>query len=252
MGSIEHMRKLLNDSETHEEYATYWNETSHDWAERDDIFVKFNDHIGYLRVGFGAAEDDRFFWPELVLDGHFGPELGMGWVLGDQMQNCGRRPIFFLKTAYGGRDLAIDFRPPSSGKGNYQGVKPVHYGWQYREMIDDILSTVADLENLVPGYDDDLGFELSGLVWFQGPSHPSRDSILTAHTHRAPHYIGWNDMISEPKVQEYEYNLANLIRDMRDDLDAPMMPVLVGGMGQLGVNASGRYVVNEIQPHVLN
>ena len=60
------------------------------------------------------------------------------------------------------------------------------------------------------------------------------------------HVIGWNDMISEPKVQEYEYNLANLIRDMRDDLDAPMMPVLVGGMGQLGVNASGRYVVSEI------
>jgi Carbohydrate esterase, sialic acid-specific acetylesterase len=188
MGSIEHMRKLLNDTETHEEYATYWNETSHDWAERDDIFVKFNDHIGYLRVGFGAAEDDGFFWPELVLDGHFGPELGMGWVLGDQMQNCGRRPIFFLKTAYGGRDLAIDFRPPSSGKGNYEGVKPVHYGWQYREMIDDILSTLADLENLVPGYDDDLGFELSGLVWFQGPSHPSRDSILAAHTHRATRY----------------------------------------------------------------
>jgi hypothetical protein len=47
-------------------------------------------------------------------------------------------------------------------------------------------------------------------------------------------------------VQEYEYNLANLIRDMRDDLDAPTMPVLVGGMGQLGVNASGRYVVSEI------
>ena len=52
-------------------------------------------------------------------------------------------------------------------------------------------------------------------------------------------------MISEPKVQEYEYNLANLIRDMREDLDAPMMPVLIGGMGQLGVNASGRYVVSD-------
>jgi len=46
-------------------------------------------------------------------------------------------------------------------------------------------------------------------------------------------------MVSWPKVQEYEFNLANLIRDVREDLDAPMMPVIVGGMGQRGVNATG-------------
>jgi hypothetical protein len=160
MASTEHMRKLLNDTETHGEYYTYWNETSQDWAEREDVFVKFDDHIGYLKVGFGAPQGD----------GHFGPELGMGWVLGDRMQNCDHRPMFFLKTAYGGRDLAVDFRPPSSGKGRYPGVKPVHYGWQYRIMINDILAALADLETLVPGYDTDLGFELSGFVWFQGKS----------------------------------------------------------------------------------
>jgi hypothetical protein len=47
-------------------------------------------------------------------------------------------------------------------------------------------------------------------------------------------------MISEPRVEEYEFNLANLIRDVRDDLDAPMMPFVIGGMGQLGTNATGR------------
>jgi Carbohydrate esterase, sialic acid-specific acetylesterase len=47
-------------------------------------------------------------------------------------------------------------------------------------------------------------------------------------------------MVSEEKVKEYEFNLANLIRDVRDDLDAPMMPVIIGGMGQNGVNATGR------------
>lgn len=52
-------------------------------------------------------------------------------------------------------------------------------------------------------------------------------------------YLGWNDMISEPKVEEYEFNLANLIRDVREDLDAPTMPVVVGGMGQRGVNTTG-------------
>jgi len=51
---------------------------------------------------------------------------------------------------------------------------------------------------------------------------------------------GWNDMISSPKVQEYEFKMANLIRDVREDLDAPMMSVIIGGMGQYGVTATGR------------
>jgi len=168
MGSVEHMRKLLNDTKTHDEYSIYWNETSHDWAEREDAFVKFNDHNGYLKVGFGAQYSDFGSGIE-----HFGPELGMGWVLGDDILGCKCQPMFFLKTAYGGRDLAIDFRPPSSGKGNYPGVKPVHYGWEYREMMDEILSTLDHLDEIVPGYDKDVGFELAGFVWFQGTSFRS-------------------------------------------------------------------------------
>lgn len=117
MAAVEHMKKLLNDTKTHDEYATYWNETSHEWAQRSDVYCKFDDHLGRLQVGFGAP-DGR----------HFGPELGFGWVIGDALCGCDK-PIFLLKTAYGGRDLAIDFRPPSSGKGNYSGVHPVHYGW---------------------------------------------------------------------------------------------------------------------------
>jgi hypothetical protein len=118
MASIEHMRKLLNDTKTHDEYLPYWNETSQDWAERDDVYCKFDDQLGKLKVGFGEPANG----------GHFGPELGFGWVVGDRLCECDK-PIFLLKTAWGGRDLAIDFRPPSSGKGNYSDVHPVHYGW---------------------------------------------------------------------------------------------------------------------------
>jgi hypothetical protein len=89
-------------------------------------------------------------------------------------------------------------------------------------MISDTLDTLDNLANLVPGYDPDMGYKLEGFVWFQG----------------------WNDMVdaSFQKVNEYEFNLANLIRDIRDDLDAPGMPFLVGGMGQRGVNTTGRWV----------
>lgn len=85
-------------------------------------------------------------------------------------------------------------------------------------MIEDILDSLGNLTNILPDYEETTGFELTGFVWFQG----------------------WNDMIDYQKVYEYEFNLANLIRDIRDDLDAPNMPFLVGGMGQKGVNATGR------------
>lgn len=95
-------------------------------------------------------------------------------------------------------------------------------------MISDILTALDNLTNLVPGYDKSAGYKLEGFVWFQG----------------------WNDMVdtSFKKVNEYEFNLANLIRDVRDDLDAPRMPFLVGGMGQRGVNTTGRYVCVVVIP----
>jgi hypothetical protein len=95
----------------------------------------------------------------------------------------------------------------------------VALGREYRQMISDTLHALGNLTNLVPGYEPSMGYRIEGFVWFQG----------------------WNDMISLPKVQEYEFNLANLIRDVRDDLDSPEMAVVVGGMGQKGVNATGRY-----------
>ena len=85
-------------------------------------------------------------------------------------------------------------------------------------MISDILAALGNITNLIPDYEPSMDYRIEGFVWFQG----------------------WNDMISLPKVQEHEFNLANLIRDVRDDLDSPEMAVVVGGMGQYGINYAGR------------
>ena len=40
-----------------------------------------------------------------------GPELGFGQVVGDAFEE----PVLLIKLAWGGKSLAKDFRPPSSG-----------------------------------------------------------------------------------------------------------------------------------------
>lgn len=89
-------------------------------------------------------------------------------------------------------------------------------------MVAAIIESLNNLASIIPGYDDTAGYELSGFLWFHG----------------------WNDMIDRKKVDEYENNLANLIRDLRTDLQAPKMPFIVGGMGQRGLQTTGRYAVN--------
>lgn len=201
MGSMEHLTILLNDFKTAAEYAHLWRIGTQSWSERNDVYCKFDNHTGKLSAGYGNPP------------GHFGPELGFGWVVGDD--TC--ETILLLKTAWGGRDLAVDFRPPRSGQGNYEGVKPAQYGSKYREMISDIFITLDTLSSIIPSYNPGQGFELAGFVWFQG----------------------WNDLLEWEKVNEYRYNLANLIRDVRDDLNVPHLPFIVGELGVNGVHPHG-------------
>jgi hypothetical protein len=68
MASIEHLRVLLNNTKTHDEYAHLWNDTTQDFVEREDVYAKFDHHVGKLTVGFGAKGGT-----------HFGTELEFGW-----------------------------------------------------------------------------------------------------------------------------------------------------------------------------
>src|SRR5688572_15124446 len=68
------------------------------WAERDDVWIKFLDRRGKLTVGYGS--------PKCI-----GPELEFGHVVGERFDE----PVLLIKTAWGGRSLWRDFRPPSAG-----------------------------------------------------------------------------------------------------------------------------------------
>ncbi|MGQ0629159.1 MAG: sialate O-acetylesterase, partial [Phycisphaerales bacterium] len=133
---------------------------------------------------------------------HFGPELQFGHVLGDALEE----PVLLVKTAWGGKSLFRDFRPPSSG-----GT----VGPYYRRMIEDVRSAVARAVEEIPAAKG-RRIEIAGLVWYQG----------------------WNDGCEpEVAIPQYAENLANLIRDVRRDLGVADLPVVVGELTGSWVDA---------------
>jgi acetyl esterase/lipase len=158
------------------------------WTIRDDVWVRYQREQqpllhGPLGVGFAVYGGSH----------HFGPELQFGHVVGNALDN----PVLLIKTAWGGKSLYRDFRPPSSG-----GTT----GPYYTRMLADIRTALANIPTELPDYKD-LTPELAGFVW----------------------YHGWNDGV-DPKtaVPEYEQNLANLIKDVRRELRTPNLPVVIG------------------------
>jgi alpha-galactosidase len=176
------------------------------WAVRDDVWISYLDRKGPLTVGYGVN-------PERI-----GPELGFGWVMGEQF----KEPVLLIKCAWGGKSLAVDFRPPSSGKIPYPlnaktaatiEKDPQIVGFYYRETVKLSRETIDRMGELFPSL---AGCEpvLSGFGWHQG----------------------WNDRIDNQFNAEYEKNLANFIRDIRSDLKAPGLPFVVAGTGMNGPN----------------
>ena len=156
------------------------------WIVRDDVWIWYLGRKGKLTVGYGARED------------RIGPELGFGVVMGDCLDN----QVLLVKVAWGGKSLAKDFRPPSSGG---------EVGPSYTELIRLVKEVLANLKTDFPDYDG-KGYEFAGFGWHQG----------------------WNDRVNQAFNDEYEKNLANFIRDVRKDLGVPKLPFVIAETGMSG------------------
>ena len=183
MGSIDHLDLLVQDD--NEFRRTLWNGTQYN--ELPNVYMYYESRHGKLTVSRTAG---------FAGGNAFGPELMFGFTLAA----TSNRTILLIKVAYGGRSLAVDFRPPSAGTGNYSGIPPIHYGWEYRVMIQDAQEALNNIATIIPDYDATIGYELAGFVWFQG----------------------WNDMLDWAKVNEYQENLVKFMSDVRLDMNAPI------------------------------
>jgi hypothetical protein len=94
-------------------------------------------------------------------------------------------------------------------------------GAYYRLMIEHVKKVLADIKRVVPDYDPKQSYEVAGFVWFQG-----FNDLVSTWTYPNYHQPGGYDM--------YSTLLADFIRDVRKDLNAPKMPFVIGVMGLNG------------------
>lgn len=170
-----------------------------------------------------------------------GEEIGPEFTFGIYMDKTTTDPILIIKTAWGGKSLHTDFRPPSAGpyeptpddiaKKRYETAEQKQElkektGLYYRLMLDHVNMVLKDIKRIYPDYDAAKGYEIAGFAWFQG----------------------WNDMVNrgiypvlqaeskENRFAKYSEWMADFIRDVRKDFHAPKMPFVIGVMGVGGID----------------
>ena len=182
---------------------------------------------GRLTAGFGASEE----------------KIGPEFTFGIRLEEVLGEPVLLIKTAWGGKSLHTDFRPPSAGPyvfrpeqlaalekrgrdpAKVKAEKAEATGHYYRLMLEHVRAVLADPKQHHPAYNRKRGYELAGFVWFQG----------------------WNDMVDSGTYpdrgkpggyDDYSRLLTQFIRDVRKDLEAPALPFVIGVMGVGGPTAT--------------
>jgi len=220
------------------------------YIERDDVWINYLKRRGKLTVGYGSP-------------GRIGLELEFGHVMGNHFEE----PVLLIKTAWGGKSIGRDFRPPSSGL-------------QSKEKIDEFVENMCrrDYNNLIRREWDEAkkknpkitrkeieaksDASIDGIRLAKGDEY--RKEVIESYGHyyrlmmseikttlaelktRFPDYDGrgheiagfvwfqgWNDMYNGFQ-DEYAVNMKNFIRDVRNDLAKPDLPFVIGIMGQNG------------------
>ena len=192
------------------------------WISSVDTAPPESERHGRLTAGYGASGRGL----------KIGPELTFGIYMKQHVDE----PILIIKTAWGGKSLNTDFRPPSAGPYEFNAQQLENLkkqgkdiaqaragrakmtGQYYRLMMEHIKKVLGNIKRVYPAYDAKAGYELAGFVWFQG----------------------WNDMVDRGTYPnraqpggyaQYSEVLVHFIRDVRKGLSAPKLPFVIGVMG---------------------
>lgn len=178
---------------------------------------------GPLSVGYGAGITK------------IGPEYAVGTTL----EHLTDAPILLVKCAWGNTTLKDAWRPGSLdgvetptekamrdewnkqeiAKAEKEGRKPKlrdapkpkgKLAWCWSMALPFVKKVLADPGKYYPNYDPEVGYDIAGMVWFQG--------------------------YSDAGNKAYGEELVEMIKWFRKEINAPNMPVVCGTMGVSGYN----------------
>jgi hypothetical protein len=132
--------------------------------------------------------------------GKIGPEFGFGQIIGNFYAAY---DVLIIKCAWGGHDLAQNFRPPSA-----VAKRGGRVGSSFNAMIEYTREVLNNLGTQFPEWSG-KGYEIVGFGWHQG----------------------YNDRISTAFSAEYKDNLPDFIDDVRKVFNKPDMPFVIGTTG---------------------
>lgn len=173
------------------------------WTVRNDVH-----YVNYVM-------DDLKNNQALTVHGRFGPEVGIGHVLGHYHDEM----VLLIKACTGNRSLHWDFCPPSARDrqnlhAEIEQMKSEgkwYWGKSYDRYVGHAQNVLANIEDYVPGYEGQ-GYEMAGFFWWQGHKDKGKSK------------------------EEYQQLLGELIQDFRKDFNAPDAPFVVATVAFNGFN----------------
>lgn len=193
--SINHLQELINNNPVYRE--TYSNADG-TLKTRSDVKIYFNsvaNERSDLEIGYGR-------------NNMFGPEVGIGFTLGDYFDE----PVFLIKIALGSTGLGDWWLPPSAYTDDTELT--IHTGQLYRKMVRDVHLYTDNIPLYFPEYagtNPEDAFEIIAFCWLQG----------------------WSDLLDDSFRNAYEENLQFLIQDVQTEFGASTA-FLIGELGQGG------------------
>lgn len=184
------------------------------WASRKDVRFWWNrgrrqNEKGDLTIGYGSSKE------------RIGPEYAFGQVAGDHFDE----PVLIIKTAWGGKSLFRDFRPPSAVSKRGGSV-----GFYYNEMLKNVHEVLDNFEDEFPEWKG-KGYEIVGFAWHQG----------------------YNDSLNNFPAEEYKENIVDFIADIRDEFGKPKLPFSLATTGHGGKDQKGaRLILTNSQLSILD
>ena len=238
----------IKDKETKDFFAHF--HKNGEYIMRDDVWINYLDRHGELTVGYGSP-------------GCIGLELQFGHIIGDYYDE----QVLLIKTAWGGKSIGRDFRPPSSRAPSNKVLDQLVVKMIERDYNNIIRKKWNKLKKHNPKITrKEVETESSALFdeirkvkkaeyhkqvvnsfghFYRLMMNEIKTTLSELKT-RFPKYDGqgyeiagfiwfqgWNDMYGD-FPNEYAYNLENFIRDVRKELEVPNLPVAIGVMGQNG------------------